>query len=54
MARPWRIQYPGAYYHVLSRGNERRNIFRDDEDRKMFLETVGETCDRFDSDFGSF
>ncbi|MBT3255986.1 MAG: hypothetical protein HN366_05950 [Deltaproteobacteria bacterium] len=41
MARPWRIQYDGAYYHVLSRGNEGRGVFYDDEDRKMFLETLG-------------
>ena len=37
MARPLRIQYPGAVYHVTCRGNERRNIFRDDEDRTEFL-----------------
>ncbi len=54
MARPWRIQYAGAYYHVLARGNEGRNIFRGDEDRKMFLETPGETCDRFDVEIYAF
>ena len=48
MARPWRIQYDGAYYHVLSRGNEGRDIFYDHEDRKVFLETLGETSERFD------
>ncbi len=32
-----RIQYPGAVYHVMCRGNERREIFRDDPDRLMFL-----------------
>lgn len=37
MARPLRIQYPGAVYHVTCRGNERRDIFRDDEDRRTFL-----------------
>jgi REP element-mobilizing transposase RayT len=37
MARPLRIQYPGAVYHVTCRGNERRDIFRDDEDRTTFL-----------------
>ena len=41
MARPWRIQYDGAYYHVLSRGNEGRDIFYDHKDRKVFLETLG-------------
>ena len=38
MARPLRIEYPGAYYHVTSRGNEQRAIFRDDKDREKFLE----------------
>ncbi len=37
MARPLRIEYPGAYYHVTARGNERRAIFRDDHDRERFL-----------------
>lgn len=37
MARPLRIQYPGAVYHVTCRGNERKNIFKGDYDRKMFL-----------------
>ena len=37
MARPLRIQYEGAFYHVISRGNERRPIFRDDNDREAFL-----------------
>jgi putative transposase len=37
MVRPLRIQYPGAVYHVTCRGNERRNIFRNDEDRQEFL-----------------
>lgn len=37
MARPLRIQYPGAVYHVTCRGNEQRKIFLDDEDRKRFL-----------------
>jgi len=40
MARPLRIQYPGAYYHVTCRGNERRKIFRDEQDRKSFLERL--------------
>lgn len=42
MARPWRIEYEGAFCHVLSRWNERRNIFNDDEDLFSFLETLGD------------
>ncbi len=37
MARPLRITYAGAFYHVTARGNERKKIFRDDSDRKRFL-----------------
>ncbi len=38
MSRPLRIEYPGAVYHVSSRGNEGRPVFRDDEDRLSFLD----------------
>ncbi len=40
MARPLRIQYPGAVYHVTCRGNERKEIYRDNRDRKKFLEIL--------------
>ncbi len=43
MARPLRIQYPGAVYHVTSRGNERRWIFKDDKDRKTFMEILSQS-----------
>jgi putative transposase len=38
------VEYPGAVYHVMSRGNRREAIFRDDEDRLRFLGTLGEAC----------
>jgi hypothetical protein len=41
MTRQWRIEFEGAYYHILSRGNERRNIFHDNDDRISFLEILG-------------
>src|SRR5947208_3260952 len=44
MARKLRVQYPGALYHVMSRGDRREDIFEDDSDRVRFLETVGESC----------
>jgi REP-associated tyrosine transposase len=47
MARPMRIEYDGALYHVTSRGNERRPIFRDDEDRVAFLDTLLKVDERF-------
>ena len=50
MARAWRIEYEGALYHVLSRGNQRQDIVVTDEDRKLFLDTVGQMSDRFEID----
>jgi REP element-mobilizing transposase RayT len=44
MARPLRIQYPGAMYHVMNRGDQREDIFHDDEDRQRFLGTLTEAC----------
>ena len=46
MARPLRIEYPGAIYHVLSRGDRREAIFRTEADRKLFLDLLGQTCRR--------
>jgi len=40
MARQLRIQYDGALYHITSRGNARKAIYRDDEDRRIFLDTL--------------
>ena len=37
MARPLRIEYPGAFYHITTRGDERKDIFRDEKDRERFL-----------------
>ncbi|MBM3860613.1 MAG: hypothetical protein FJ395_13310 [Verrucomicrobia bacterium] len=47
MARPIRVEFPGAVYHVMARGNEYREVFRDEQDRKRFLETVEEMVERF-------
>ena len=46
MARKLRIQYPGAIYHVMSRGDRREPIFVDDHDRERFLETLTEACQK--------
>ena len=40
------MEYPGAIYHVMNRGDRREAIFRDDADRKRFMETLGEACVR--------
>ena len=48
MARPLRIEFAGALYHITARGNERRSIFfLCDEDRLRFLSTLNEVCERF-------
>jgi REP element-mobilizing transposase RayT len=44
MPRPLRIEYAGAIYHVMNRGDRREMIFLDDDDRHSFLKTLGETC----------
>jgi putative transposase len=50
MARQWRIEFEVALYHALSRGNGRQDIFYDDQDRHLFLKTVGEMSERFEID----
>ena len=50
MGRAWRIEYEGALYHILSRGNEQKDIFYDDQDRLLFLATIGEMSERFEID----
>jgi len=49
VARPLRLEFSGAVYHVTARGNERRSIFLGaaDGDRAAFLEVLGATCERF-------
>ena len=47
MARPLRVEFAGAVYHVMARGHERRDIFRDDKDRGRFLETLAEVVPQF-------
>jgi REP element-mobilizing transposase RayT len=47
MARPLRIEYPGACYHITSRGNAKQAIFRDDADRDILLHILGAAVRRF-------
>ena len=44
MARKLRVEYPGAIYHVMNRGDRREPIFLDDHDRRTFVDTLGATC----------
>lgn len=47
MARPLRIEYPGAVYHITSRGNEKKDIFRDNIDRESFLNILFKVNNRY-------
>lgn len=47
MARPLRIIFPGAFYHVTSRGNEKKDIFKSRRDREKFLEYLASAAERY-------
>ena len=47
MARPLRIQYPFAVYHITGRGNEKKAIFRNDSDRALFLNILAQAVKRY-------
>ena len=47
MARPLRLEYPGAVYHLTSRGNARQDIFAGDADREKFLSILAATVGRY-------
>jgi putative transposase len=48
MPRQLRIEYPGAIYHVMNRGDRREPIYQDDADRTRFLQTLGDACRKTD------
>lgn len=54
MAKPRRIQFPGATYHVMSRGNRKARIFEDDCDRRRFLDLVADAVERYVVECPSF
>lgn len=47
MARPLRIEFAGALYHITSRGDRREDIYHDDADREGWLEVLTEVCSRY-------
>jgi hypothetical protein len=47
MARPIRVEFEGAVYHVMARGNEWQAILRDDKDRQGFLDVLSQMVERF-------
>ncbi|MBW1813733.1 MAG: transposase [Deltaproteobacteria bacterium] len=54
MARQWRIEFPGAIYHVMSRGNARQDIFRSDDDRKLFLFLLSDLSERYETEIYAY
>jgi len=54
MARPVRIEYPGAWYHVTCRGNEKKAIFGGDTDRITFLEILATSLDLFHAELHAY
>jgi putative transposase len=54
MARPLRIEFKGALYHILSRGNDRCDIFLGDDDYELFLNVLEEMSDRFEVDIFAY
>lgn len=48
MARKLRVEFPGAIYHIMNRGDRRERVFWDDTDRIQFLDTLGEACVKTD------
>jgi putative transposase len=48
MSRRLRVEYEGAIYHLMNRGDRREPIFLDDEDRELFLQTLGQACAKTD------
>jgi len=54
MARPLRIEYPGAWYHVMNRGAGRRLIYKNDDQKRYFLSLLAETHDRFNAEWHAY
>ena len=54
MGRAWRIEYEGALYHLMSRGNDGQDIYLNDDDRNLFLETISVMSERFEVDIFAY
>ncbi len=54
MARPLRIEYPGAFYHVTSRGNEQKDIFKSKSDREKFISYLESASVRYGADIHAY
>jgi putative transposase len=47
MTRPLRIQYEGAFYHITARGNEKKDIFKNDADRNKFIKILESVAEKY-------
>ena len=54
MSRPLRIEYEGAWYHVMNRGGLRRRVFKTDDQRHYFLSLLDETGKRYNADWHAY
>ncbi|HEX7025709.1 MAG TPA: transposase [Gammaproteobacteria bacterium] len=54
MARPLRIEFEGAWYHVMNRGAARQHVFRTDDQRHYFLELLGDASERFNAEWHAY
>lgn len=54
MSRPLRIEYPGAWYHVMNRGMARSDVFHADDQRERFLALLADTADRFNVEWHAY
>ena len=54
MGRAWRIEYEGALYHLMSRGNDGQDVYLNGDDRKLFLDTISEMSERFEVDIFAY
>jgi REP element-mobilizing transposase RayT len=54
MARPLRIQYEGAAYHIISRGNRAEYIFTDDKDKEYFIETIKKAAEKYKAELYAY
>jgi len=54
LARPLRIEYPGAFYHAMSRGNEQKDIFKSTSDREKFLTYLASAAERYNAVFHAY
>ena len=54
MSRPLRIEYPGAFYHIMNRGADRIDVFHDPEFFRLFLDIISEANEKYELEIHSY